>query len=117
MKPAARAALDGGGEYPIAALEFAADINERVIRTDRVRPDQNPLEHLVRRFLEEHVILERAGFRFIAIADHETRPAVVRKKRPFAARGNPAPPRPRRPLFIVMSATSAGFISVSARFH
>src|ERR1700734_1184672 len=31
--------------------------------------------------------------------------------------GNPAPPRPRSPLLLVISATSAGFISVTARFH
>ncbi len=62
----------------VAAFELAADVDERVFRTDRVAPDEHPFDHLMRRLFDEHPIFERSGLGFVGVADHVARPVVFR---------------------------------------
>ncbi len=72
-------------ENLVAALELAANVDERVMRGDPIRPDQHALDNQMRRVLEQHVIFERAGLGFVAVADEVAHGLVLRQKRPFLA--------------------------------
>jgi len=71
--------------------------------------DDHALEHLVRVFVDDLLVLEGAGLRFIGVADEIHRLGVLggSMKPHFMPQEKPAPPRPRRPEALT-SATISG---------
>src|SRR5690348_10364637 len=62
-------------EDAIAFEELAADVHDDLFGLDRVGGDDQALDDLERRLLEQHAVLEHAWLGFVAVADEITRPS------------------------------------------
>ena len=80
--------FDGALKNLRAFREFAADINIRGARIERVTRDQNSFEQLVWVLMDDVAILKCTWLRFISVADQIDRPLFVRfDEAPFQAAG------------------------------
>ena len=76
---------DGLDEAVVAERELAADVDEREVAADRVRRDDDALDELVRVALDEHAVLERRRFAFVAVHHEVAREDALREERPLLA--------------------------------
>ena len=65
--------------------ELAAEVDEREVGTDRMRRDDDALDHLVRVALDEHAVLERRRLAFVTVDDEIPRVHAFRQERPLLA--------------------------------
>ena len=114
-KPFAYASATACSSRSIAERELAPDVDERVVRLDRERGDDDALDDLVRVALEEHVVLERGRLALVAVHREVARVDALRQERPLLAgrrsrrrRGRAGPtPSPARPGSCAGSIVSA----------
>jgi hypothetical protein len=72
-----------------AERELAAQVDERVVRADRVRGDDHAFDQLMRIALDEHVVLERCRLTFVAVDAQVPREHVLGEERPLLPRAEP----------------------------
>ncbi len=77
---------DGDVEHPGTEEEFTPNVDERLVATDRVARDDDPLEELVGIELDDLAILERAGLALVGIdAEIDRLLGLLREKAPLEA--------------------------------
>jgi hypothetical protein len=81
--------VDGLLEAFGAEPELTPDVDERVVRLDRVRRDRRALDDLVRITLDEHVVFERRRLTLVGVDREVAREDVLREERPLLARAEP----------------------------
>ena len=69
--------------------------------------DQDAFQQLMRIFVNDVAVFERARLRFVGVADQIDRPLFVRlDEAPFETARKSRPPRPRSPEFLTLSTIS-----------
>ena len=93
---------------------FRADVDIALVSADGVAGDGHGLEHHVGIALQNGTVHERAGVALVSVAADVFLICLGNCRRTaISCRwGSRAPPRPRRPLFLMVSITSSGVISV-----
>ena len=90
--------FDGAFEDFRAFVKFSAYVDVCCPRVERVARDQHSFEQLVRIFMNDVAVLERARFGFIRVANQINRPFFVRlDKTPFQAAGKSGPAATAQP--------------------
>ena len=93
--------------------ELAAQVEEGVMRLDRVRRDHDPFDELMGVALDEHVVFEGGRLAFVAVHREVAREDVLGQERPLLAGAEPRAPRPRRPESMTCLTMSSGALSNS----
>jgi len=92
---------------------FVAQVDVDLRDIDRPGRDKRAFDEAVRVALEIKAVLEGARLAFVDVDRAQTRRRLRGNGLPFAPRGKPAPPRPRRPEFSITAITSSRFLSPS----
>ena len=88
-KPRAYASANACAEALCAERELAAEVDERVVRLDRVRRDDDPFDELVGIALDEHVVFEGGRLAFVAVHREVAREDVLGQERPLLTGAEP----------------------------
>jgi hypothetical protein len=109
--------FDGAFEDFRALWKLASYVNVGRAGVQGETGDQDAFQQLMRIFVNDVAVFERARLGFIGVADQIDRPLFVRlDEAPFETAGKSGPPRPRSPEFFTLSTISERGI-VSASFN
>jgi hypothetical protein len=109
------AGLDGDAEPLQSQRILGSTVDVAFIGPDGACPDHHALEHRVGNALQDAPVHQRTRVTLIGVAEDVLLDAHgLGAELPLEPVGKPAPPRPRKPLFLISSTICSGVISVSA---